>query len=100
MRLKPGVRVLGIKPELLLAIMIAERAFHPNELVITSLMDGTHSRGSEHYTGMAFDARTRDVAESRAKELAHSIGAALGSDYDVILEPSHLHIEYDPKAPY
>ena len=100
MRLKPGVRVLGIKPELLLAIMVTERIFHPDELVITSVTDGSHMRGSEHYTGMAFDARTRHITEARAKEIAHSIGAALGADYDVILEIDHLHVEFDPKTPY
>ncbi len=100
MRLKPGVRVIGIKPELLLAIMVAEREFSPDELVITSVTDGTHMRGSKHYTGMAFDARIRDVVESRAREIARSIGKQLGGDYDVILEESHLHVEYDPKSPY
>jgi hypothetical protein len=24
------------------------------------------------------------------------IRSALGSDYDVIIEPDHLHVEYDP----
>lgn len=100
MRLKPGVRPLGIKPEILLAIMVAERALLPNELVITSLMDGTHNRASEHYTGMAFDFRTRDLGETRAKEVAHTIGANLGTDYDVVLETDHCHVEYDPKSPY
>ena len=100
MRLKPGVRLLGIKPEILLAIMVTERAYRPNELVITSIVDGSHMRGSEHYTGMAFDCRTREMSEVRAREIAHQIGADLGADFDVILETDHLHIEFDPKTPY
>ena len=100
MRLKPGVRALGLKPEILLAIMVAESVFLPDELVITSITEGRHSRGSEHYTGMAFDARIRDVGKSRAKEITRNIHVGLGDDYDVVLEETHLHVEFDPKSPY
>jgi len=100
MRLKSGVRILGIKPEILLAIMMAERAFRPNEMVITSVTEGSHVRGSEHYTGNAFDCRIRDMSETRAREIAERIGVDLGNDFDVILETDHLHIEFDPKTPY
>ena len=100
MRLKPGVRVLGLKPELLIAIMVADSVFLPDELVLTSVTEGRHSSGSAHYTGMAFDARIRDVGESRAKQIARSIGKHLGGDYDVVLEETHLHVEFDPKSPY
>ena len=100
MRLKPGVRILGVKPEILLAMMVAERAYLPDEMTITSVMEGTHKRGSDHYTGNAFDCRIRHISRARAEEIAHQIGDALGDDFDVVLKPDHLHIEYDPKTPY
>jgi len=100
MRLKPGVRILGVKTEILIAIIVTERAFRPNELVITSITEGSHVRGSEHYTGNAFDCRIRDMSEVRAKEIAHQIGSNLGADFDVIMETDHMHIEFDPKTPY
>jgi len=101
-RLKPGVRILGVKPEILLAIMVADGVFkdHGLELVITSITEGTHMRGSEHYTGNAFDFRIRDITEPKVRQICHSIGGSLGADYDVVLETDHGHVEYDPKTPY
>lgn len=84
-------------------------------LVITSVCDGTHSEGSYHGLGLAWDAR---VLPSRswepdlgyviaADELARTLICrawkdrlvkTLGRDYDVILHEdatAHMHIERD-----
>lgn len=75
---------------------------------ITSMQDGRHSANSLHYRDgicRAFDVRTRDEAPGYAqwsddlkRELADAIRNALGRDYDVVVERTHIHIEYDPKG--
>lgn len=102
MILKPGVRINGIRPELLLAIIAIDGIFtqRSQALTITAVIDGAHSRGSLHYVGMAFDARTRDLPPGEADEAANLARAALGEDFDVVVEVDHLHIEYQPKQPF
>lgn len=100
MKLKPGVRVLGLRPEIVIAVQIAESIAvrHGQELVVTSGIDGSHSRGSEHYKGDAFDMRIWFFADPRA--VRDDLAAAMGADFDVILERDHIHVEYDPKESY
>lgn len=74
---------------------------------VTSMQDGRHSANSLHYRGgicRAFDMRTRDEGPGYAqwsddlkRQLADAIRNALGKDYDVVVERTHIHIEYDPK---
>ena len=60
------------------------------DFFVTSIREGTHSPGSLHYCGMAFDydRQGRDIALDRA---------ALGNGWDVVDESNHRHAEYDPK---
>jgi hypothetical protein len=99
MKLKPGVRLLGIKPEMLVAIVAAESIYrkHGAELTITSCVDGQHTRASKHYSGCAFDCRTNDLPPAAITTIAADLVAALGPDFDAIKESNHIHIEYDPK---
>lgn len=95
-----SVRVHGIKPEILLSILIAERIWstHGADLVITSLIDGKHSLGSLHYVGMAVDLRRWQLDDP--EQAVEELKAALGPDYDVILESTHVHVEFQPKRSY
>jgi hypothetical protein len=99
--LSSAVRVHGLKPELLLALTIADGVYQRQgvELEITSIVDGKHSRGSLHYVGMAADLRTRTLPAGTAPLVARQLRAALGDDYDVVLEDTHLHVEFQPKDP-
>lgn len=65
------------------------------QLTITSVVEGKHSATSLHYAGCAFDCRIRDVSNPR--HLSVEIKNRLTGDYDVILESSHIHIEYQPR---
>ena len=96
MHLKDGVSIAGIQPEIVLALVIAERVFstHAQVLVVTSVVDGEHMRGSLHYVGSAVDLRN---PESRADILVRELAASLGSNYDVVPETHHIHIEFQPK---
>ncbi len=98
-KLKPGVRLTGIRPEILFAVLAAERAYNRagHELVVTSCVDGKHGRGSLHYSGAAVDLRTRDVPSNAMQGIVAEIREALGADFDVVLEPDHLHVEYEPQ---
>ena len=102
MKLKSGVRVFGIRAETLLAINIVESVFQneKQEFVITSLMEGKHSRGSLHYSGAAFDIRTRHLSEDSINKIYKILKVSLGMDYDVIQEKTHIHIEFQPKIFY
>jgi len=60
------------------------------DLFVTSIREGNHGHGSLHYIGLAFDFRREGV---NLKE----IKTALGPNWDVIDEGSHVHAEYDPK---
>ena len=99
--LKPGVRVAGIRPEVLLAIVAAERVFEDAgaDLVLTACVDGKHSVGSLHYAGQAVDIRTRDLPPESRQKLVARIRECMGEDYDVILESDHIHLEFQPKRP-
>jgi hypothetical protein len=99
--IKPGVRIVGVRPELLLAIMAASEIYRDlgHKLTLTSVVDGRHSTGSRHYSGAAFDCRTRDLTAEQANQICKQLKSDLGQDFDVLLEADHIHVEYDPKQP-
>jgi len=98
---KPGVKLFGLKTEILAAIAVAESVYthYGVPCVVTSVTEGEHSPGSRHYIGQAIDIRTRNVPnEAMLSKIVVSIKDALTDEYDVVLETTHLHIEVDPKA--
>ena len=91
-----------VKPckEILAAMVIADEisvAVADVEIVITSILDGDHMQGSKHYTGEAFDMRKRCYDDSEQKSILEKLIMNLGTDFDVVNESTHFHIEYDPK---
>lgn len=97
--LKPGVRITGLRNEALFATTVAQSIFVDEgyDMTITSGTDGSHSRGSKHYCGDAFDLRTRHLASGMAAKIRDKLAEALGEEFDVILERTHIHVEFDPK---
>ena len=97
--LKPGVRITGMRPEILLAAVAAMEAYRAagHDLMVTACVDGKHMAGSLHYAGAAIDLRTRDVVPADVQKLITQIKTCLGDDFDVLLEVDHLHIEFQPK---
>ena len=95
MRIKPGVRVRGLKPEAVIALIVAKGVYeaHGYECVLTSGTDGSHSSGSYHYTGEAIDLRLPPADSQLVRD---ELAERLGADYDVILESDHIHCEHDP----
>ena len=105
MQLKPGVRLLGIRPEVVLGLIAAQEVWRKQstELVVTACIDGVHKRASEHYSGCAVDLRVHGLPDAAAAQA--ELKAALGEDFDVILENAgtptqHIHLEFQPKLAY
>ena len=106
MMLKPGVRLTDLAPQTVLGMMVVKAIFEHRGLpfLVTSVNDSKHGANSWHYKGRAFDARTKyPELDGEEQALRDEIKAALGHDFDVVLEAAgtdneHLHIEYDPKG--
>jgi hypothetical protein len=82
----------------------AWRQYVGYELVITSFLDGKHSATSRHYLGTAIDMRTWDAVDSarqltgnRRKHMLDIVQTTLGSDWFVLDEKTHFHLDYRPR---
>lgn len=75
-------------------VVLAETGF---EMVITCASDGVHMAGSKHYTGEAIDIRTSNLDALQKVRLRNALAVVLGKWFDVVIEPDHLHIEFDPR---
>ena len=98
---KKGVRSDGIVPEGAYIIIVAHRVWQRylrRDLTVTSITDGKHSVNSLHYQGRAVDLRNRNLEDHEQEVALQELRRHLGKDYDVVLEPTHIHVEYDPKA--
>jgi hypothetical protein len=106
MKLKKGVKITNLTPQMVLAIRIVESVYQRLEpwydLTITSVDEGQHGPRTLHGKGLAVDFRTKDFNGNKYK-LQNEVKAALGDDFDVVLEDmhgpqEHLHVELDPKG--
>jgi len=104
LRLKPGVSMKGMSPQVSLGAQIVEGIYlkyNGGELRITSITEGKHMRGSKHFTGCAFDA---GVPAAAVLQIVEECREALGEEWDVIDESKntkggpHIHFEWDPKS--
>ena len=93
-----SVNIWGLQVEMQPVLKAADTIWKQfgQELTITSARDGMHSAGSLHYYGFAVDLRIWGL-EGVVQTLATNLRSILGSDYDVIVHSSHIHVEYDPK---
>ena len=97
---KDGIKLNGIRAEIVMALVIAQetaRIYNQHyRISVTSVTDGKHSNGSLHYVGQAADIRVADMPFDVMKYV-DSLKLALKENYDVVLEKTHIHIEYQPK---
>ena len=100
-KIKHGVLIGNIRPQMALALPIIASVydFHAaTELVVTSAQDGNHMKGSKHYSGEAMDLRIWQFqTEAKQRQVVEMLKDCLGENYDVVLESTHIHVEYDPK---
>lgn len=98
MRIKQGVSLKGLQPQMVLASQIAEPILERfgQEGVITSGSEGVHSKNSKHYIGLALDFRHRDMASEADKRRAvRELQKALDAEYYVRYESTHIHVQYN-----
>lgn len=99
MILKNSVSLKNLQPQIVIALIVANDVYreHGFVLCITSISDSVHGPGSLHVSGMACDLRIKTIPANMAAILSKEIRADLTSEFDVILEFDHIHIEFDPK---
>lgn len=86
-------------PQTLRAMTAADELhweWYHREAEITSIVDGEHRPKSRHYSGLAFDLRIWYMGGEQ-EAFAIALRKVLGPDYDVIVERTHIHCEWDPK---
>jgi hypothetical protein len=99
---------INFTPETARAVVIVYNVMreHGIPFLITSGNDGTHKAHSPrhprslHYEDRAFDFRLPSRYSgwvSTDLSMYETLRAALGPDYDVVLEGDHFHVEHDPK---
>ena len=87
---------------MVLGLVIADQVYIEvggQELIITEGTGSKHGRGSLHYVGLAADLRTRFWKNSpeTLQAVADALRERLGDEFDVVVEATHIHIEYQPK---
>jgi len=97
---KSGVRIEGMRAELLFGIVVANQIYNSfgYELTITACTDGDHMSNSRHHIGQAADLRTRHMEEPKGPQaVARKLRKHLGKEYDIVVHKSHIHMEFDPR---
>lgn len=100
MRFKEGIKLAGLRAEIVIALTIAADVFRDvasAELIVTEVTGGKHGRGSLHYVGQAADLRSRNLTKTQQNNVVLELRERLGENYDVILEKTHIHLEFQPK---
>lgn len=98
---KNGVKLSGLQPEIVTALIVANEVYRergrPEGVTVTSVVDGKHMTGSKHYDGQAVDLRTFYFHPGIQLEICDMLRSRLTDEYDVVLEKDHIHLEFDPK---
>lgn len=104
LKLKPEVSLKHLMPQMVMAAIIVDDIYgnHGASCTITSGCDSKHGERTLHGQGGALDFRTKDYDDDK-EALRDEIKAALGDEFDVVLEDlggpnEHMHIEFDPKG--
>jgi len=97
--IKPGVRLLGLKPEVSIGLQVAEGVYaaHGWTLRLTCGTEGKHQRASLHYAGQAVDLGLPPSGTDLPAFIVE-LRLALGEEFDVLLEADHIHLEWQPKG--
>ena len=99
LQFKDKVRVAGICPEMLSALDTATDVFNDigKDCIVTSARGGKHTAVySRHYSGLAVDLRRKHLTLEQTETIRQLLTDMLGSDFTVILESTHFHVQYKP----
>ena len=97
MKLKEGADLRGLDVRMRPVLIAAEKVWNDygQELVVTAGLDGAHSAGSLHYYGLALDFRINYFDNETVLKVVRDLKEDLPKPFDVILEKTHIHVEYD-----
>jgi len=99
MVLKDGVILNGLNIKMRQVLIAAEKVWKKygmeDGVTITSGLDGCHAAGSRHYYGLALDMRTKYFTDEIKNQVAYELEAKLTDDYLVIVESTHIHVQYN-----
>ena len=104
--IKEGVDFNGVQPETIMGMLVVDRIMEEEGHIrcVTSILDGKHMAGSQHYAGLAFDQRTwadksgNQLPMKEKLRLAELFKLYLGDSWDVVVEDTHIHCELDSKV--
>ena len=99
MKLKHDVIMAGLsvnmQPALIAAESIWKELGREEGVTVTCALDGEHFAGSLHYYGFALDFRINYFTGDQKLAALEALRAKLPEPFDVILENTHIHVEYD-----
>lgn len=109
--MKAGVIIDGLHPIMFAAWVEVVSCFahFDKPCIVTSGLDGKHSKNSLHYEGLALDFRTRHLTPTERAQIRGMIKRKLDTlaeeynatspnapvRFDVVLERTHIHVEAD-----
>lgn len=104
MRIKAGVKLDGVHWALWYAAVLWELLLQRRGYPHGTIVGGTEGAdlmgparvGGEHAAGLALDFRTRDLASADVQDVAGELRAALGPQWEVIVESDHVHVDIVP----
>lgn len=103
MILKDGTKFSDLDSAIVFAAIVANDLWQElgvtSGATLTSGTDGVHSTGSLHYEGRAIDIRIWNLPNGGddAQGAARMLRERLTDDYDVVVESTHIHVEFDPR---
>jgi hypothetical protein len=103
MRIKPGVSLANLQPQMALAALVVDSVFRRGgyDAMITSGSDGTHNgqpvigdTRDPHYMGKALDFRVSDIKPEDLPHIVNGLQVCLSSEFVLLQEADHLHLQY------
>lgn len=97
LRFEPTVRIVNFTEQLsrILHLVSAWSFVARIDVVVNSVDDGAHNRGSLHGYSLAIDLDTEGDRAEHLPILHGYLARHLPPGFDVVLEPSHVHVEWD-----
>lgn len=95
MLIKPGVDISRLNRNIRRALCSCDAIFkkYGETFIVTSTYEGNHLACSLHYADDAFDC---SLPIKNLYTINDELKSTLDTNYDVVLESDHIHIEFDP----
>jgi len=97
----PYVRIDSLNEQTVTVLRVANEFSQRWSLTVdvNAVDNGRHSAGTLHGASLAWDLDVRGEDEEDLRRLATWLGAYLSPTYEVVLEATHVHVEFDSHRP-